>query len=366
MSGEQRTIPVPEIGDFAPNFNLPDQNGKPFLLRADPIAGRPVLLVFLPATAEAHAVLLPLREAQAELKKLAAEIVLLRPATPPENAAFLSEAALSFRVVSDPGGRLRQVYGLGEAEPVVLVLLSPNQRILARETALAPVLDRLRQERIKRQDLLTAPHPPVLVVPEVLSPSECRRLIDLCETPGWPSRTVGDHMQEKGNYKIEVNDYGRVDRVDYVVQDAETTGFLDARMARRLIPEIRKAFQYPVTRRERFHIARYEGARGGFQHGHRDNPTPELAHRRFALSLNLNTDEYEGGALRFPEYGDHRYRAEAGSALVFSSSLLHEVLEVTSGRRYVLLSHLYGDDSAALKASPPPGASHRPPLSRAR
>jgi predicted 2-oxoglutarate/Fe(II)-dependent dioxygenase YbiX len=159
-------------------------------------------------------------------------------------------------------------------------------------------------------------------------------------------------MQEKGNYKIEVNDYGRVDRVDYVVQDAETTRFLDTRMARRVIPEIRKAFQYPVTKRERFHIARYEGARGGFQHGHRDNPTPELAHRRFALSLNLNADEYEGGALRFPEYGEQRYRAETGSALIFSSSLLHEVLEVISGHRFVLLSHFYGADSGAQPAQP--------------
>jgi len=365
MSGEQRTVPVPEVGDFAPNFNLPDQNGKPFLLRADPIAGRPILLVFVPASAGTTA-LKPVEEAQAELKQLGAVTVLVRPATPPENATFLSEAGLSLQMVSDPGGRLRQVYSLGVYGPVTFVALSANQRILAVETTFSPVLDRLRRERMKRQDMLTAPHPPVLVVPEVLSRAECRRLIDLCEAPGWPTRSVGDHMQEKGNYKIEVNDYGRVDRVDYVVQDAETTGFLDARMARRLIPEIRKVFQYPVTRRERFHIARYEGARGGFQHGHRDNPTPELAHRRFALSLNLNTEEYDGGALRFPEYGEQRYRAEAGSALVFSSSLLHEVLEVTSGRRYVLLSHLYGDDSGAQKASPPPGASHRPPPSRGR
>ena len=55
----------------------------------------------------------------------------------------------------------------------------------------------------------------------------------------------------------------------------------------------------------------------------------------------------QSGALRFPEYGAQRYRAETGSALVFSSSLLHEVLEVTSGRRYVLLSHLYGADGHA-------------------
>ena len=103
-------------------------------------------------------------------------------------------------------------------------------------------------------------------------------------------------------------------RVDYVLQDPDTLRWLDQRIHRRVLPEILKAFQYRVTKRERFHIARYGGARGGFQHGHRDNPTPELAHRRFALSLNLNTEEYEGGALRFPEYGGQRYRAETGSA----------------------------------------------------
>ena len=247
--------------------------------------------------------------------------------------------------ISDPEGRLREAYGFDGAAGTRFVLLSPNQRIQAVESGLAPILERLRAEAARRHETLAAPHPPVLVVPEALSRAECRRLIQLCEAPGWPTRTVADHMQEAGNYKIEINDYGRVDRVDYVLQDPDTLRWLDQRIHRRVLPEILKAFQYRVTKRERFHIARYEGARGGFQHGHRDNPTPELAHRRFALSLNLNTEEYEGGALRFPEYGGQRYRAETGSALVFSSSLLHEVLEVTSGRRYVLLSHFYGADS---------------------
>ena len=348
MTPEKIIAPTHEIGDFAPNFNLPDEKGRPFVLRADRIAGHPVLLIFMPA-AEDGAALAEIRDAAAELKDLGAFAVLVRPAAPPENAAFLKRLDLPLRAVCDPGGRLRQAYGLGAYGATVLVLLSANQRILAIEATLAPVLERLRREAQRRQDTPAAPHPPVLLVPEVLSGADCRRLIDLCEAPGWPIRTPSDHMQEKGNYKIEINDYGRVDRIDYVVQDPETTAFLEARIGRRVIPEIRKAFQYPVTRRERFHIARYEGARGGFQHGHRDNPTPELAHRRFALSLNLNTDEYDGGALRFPEYGKQRYRAETGSALIFSSSLLHEVLEVTSGHRYVLLSHFYGADAREQK-----------------
>jgi peroxiredoxin/predicted 2-oxoglutarate/Fe(II)-dependent dioxygenase YbiX len=335
--------PPPEVGDYAPNFQLPDEKGKSFILRADQVAGRPLLLAFSPPEPDGAA-LRELRTAAAELKDAGALALLVRDAVPPENAALLQRLELPIRALSDPQGKLRQLYGLPEGG-TVFVLLSPNQRIQAVEAELEPVLERLRREAARRQSALASPHPPVLVVPEALSRAECRRLIALCEAPGWPTRGVGDHLQEKGNYKIEINDYGRVDRVDFVVQDADTVRWIDMRLGRRVIPEILKAFQYRVTKRERFHIARYEGARGGFQHGHRDNPTPELAHRRFALSLNLNTEEYEGGALRFPEYGAQRYRAETGSALVFSSSLLHEVLEVTSGRRYVLLSHLYGADS---------------------
>jgi predicted 2-oxoglutarate/Fe(II)-dependent dioxygenase YbiX len=47
--------------------------------------------------------------------------------------------------------------------------------------------------------------------------------------------------------------------------------------------------------------------------------------------------------LRFPEYGPELYRPAPGAALVFSCSHLHEVLEVTAGRRFVLLSFLFGD-----------------------
>jgi peroxiredoxin/predicted 2-oxoglutarate/Fe(II)-dependent dioxygenase YbiX len=346
VTAQLSSPPPPEIGDYAPNFQLPDERGKPFILRADAVAGRPVLLVFSPGEPD-PATLQELRVAAAELKDAGAVALLIRDAPPPENAALLERQGLSLRAISDPGGKLRRVYGLDGGSGARFVLLNPNQRIQMVEAALPPVLERVRIETARREEVAARPHPPVLIVPEALSRADCRRLIELCEAPGWPTRGVGDHLQEKGNYKIEINDYGRVDRVDFVVQDAETVRWIDMRLGRRVIPEILKAFQYRVTKRERFHIARYEGARGGFQHGHRDNPTPDLAHRRFALSLNLNTDDYEGGALRFPEYGAQRYRAETGSALVFSSSLLHEVLEVTSGRRYVLLSHLYGADGQA-------------------
>jgi predicted 2-oxoglutarate/Fe(II)-dependent dioxygenase YbiX len=117
----------------------------------------------------------------------------------------------------------------------------------------------------------------------------------------------------------------------------------------RLAPEILKAFQFHATRIERHIVACYDSGTGGYFRPHRDNTTKGTAHRRFAVSLNLNTGEYEGGLLRFPEFGWQTYLAPVGGAVVFSCSLLHEATPVTSGRRYAYLPFLYDDAAARIR-----------------
>ena len=109
---------------------------------------------------------------------------------------------------------------------------------------------------------------------------------------------------------------------------------------------IKKAFAVDITRHEDLHIARYVGERGGNKMGHRDNTSPATSYRRFALSMPLN-DDYEGGEIVFREYSPRGYRPDPGTAIIFSSSLLHEVLETTKGVRYNLISHLYNEDALA-------------------
>ncbi len=53
---------------------------------------------------------------------------------------------------------------------------------------------------------------------------------------------------------------------------------------------------------ERYLVGCYDAAEGGHFSPHRDNTTPGTAHRRFAISINLN-DDFEGGEVSFPEYG---------------------------------------------------------------
>jgi predicted 2-oxoglutarate/Fe(II)-dependent dioxygenase YbiX len=55
------------------------------------------------------------------------------------------------------------------------------------------------------------------------------------------------------------------------------------------------------------------------------------------------SERFEGGELRFPEYGGLLYSPATGEAIAFSSSILHEPLGVTSGTRFALLSFLFGE-----------------------
>jgi predicted 2-oxoglutarate/Fe(II)-dependent dioxygenase YbiX len=121
------------------------------------------------------------------------------------------------------------------------------------------------------------------------------------------------------------------------------------RMHDRLRPEIERAFQFQATRMERYIVSCYDSGEGGYFKPHRDNNTKGTAHRRFAVSLFLNSGEYEGGLLRFPEFGNALYGAPAGGAVVFSCSMLHEATPVTRGRRYMFLPFLYDEAAARVR-----------------
>ena len=174
------------------------------------------------------------------------------------------------------------------------------------------------------------PHAPILMVPNVLSSEECQQLIATTQknAPFTVSKPRQGDIQ--GDYQIPVYEHNRQDRVDQIIKDKHIQAFLDQRIFSRVTPMIKKAFAYDVTRREDLHIARYAGERSGNQMGHRDNTSAATAYRRFAFSMNLN-DDFEGGELVFNEFTNKGYRARPGTAMVFSSSLLHEVMESTGG-----------------------------------
>jgi peroxiredoxin/predicted 2-oxoglutarate/Fe(II)-dependent dioxygenase YbiX len=185
---------------------------------------------------------------------------------------------------------------------------------------------------------------PVLVVPRVFEPEFCQQLIAYYNSRG--GRESG-FMRDMDGKTVEVMDYDHKRRRDEEIDDEALRRACMFRIHDRLVPELRRAFQFAATRIERYVVACYEAETAGHFRPHRDNTTLGTAHRRFAVSLMLNTGEYEGGLLRFPEYGSYLYSAPAGGAVVFSCSLLHEATPVTSGKRYVFLPFLY--DEAAVR-----------------
>ena len=118
---------------------------------------------------------------------------------------------------------------------------------------------------------------------------------------------------------------------------------------RRVLPEIARVHCFKVTRMERFLVGCYTAEDGGHFRAHRDNTTSGTAHRRFAVSVNLNAD-FDSGEASFPEYGPRSYKPPPGGAVVFSCSLLHAVSRVTRGRRYAFLPFLYDEEAARLRA----------------
>lgn len=188
-------------------------------------------------------------------------------------------------------------------------------------------------------------HAPILVLPDVFEPALCDELIGLYRQQGGK---ISGFMREIDGKTMPINDTRHKVRRDYSITDDDLTRRLQGSFVRRVVPMIARAHQFHVTRMERYIVACYSAEDGGHFNAHRDNTTKGTAHRRFAVSVNLN-DDFDGGEVGFPEYGPRRYKAPAGGAVVFSCSLLHSVSTVTRGERYAFLPFLYDDAAAAIR-----------------
>jgi predicted 2-oxoglutarate/Fe(II)-dependent dioxygenase YbiX len=269
---------------------------------------------------------------------------------PDAHSFALAQDRRMVRWFDDTSGAIRRLFDAerpdGEPEPQ-WVLLDPalrvieiwpeaeGERAMARLRALGPA-----------GDYADAPlHAPVLIVPRIFEPELCRRLIDVYHEAGG---AISGVMRERGGRTIGVVDDFKKRR-DAVIADEPLKQILRQRLARRLLPEIEKVYAFKATRIERYIVACYDAAEGGYFRAHRDNTTSATAHRRFAVSINLNAEAFEGGDLRFPEFGPRTYRPPTGGAVVFSCSLLHEATPVTRGTRYAFLPFLFDEAGARVR-----------------
>jgi predicted 2-oxoglutarate/Fe(II)-dependent dioxygenase YbiX len=319
---------------------LPDQSGsaRAFLERAK---GNRILIVGDGDDAGLQAL------QQANLQEIGFDCLALVPEPPEQSARRAAALDVGFPLLGDSAGKireaLRRMLGFGP-RGAFAVLLDPNQRITAAMVDLdCGALVRGAIERARAtprggdagQYLKTVA--PVLIVPDVLTPEHCRALIERWETLGHEEGEVASIVKGEQTQRVHKE---MKSRRDHRIMDEGVLQELIALIGRRISPELSKAFGFAKFRFDRFVVTCYDSERNDYFRRHRDNQTPGTADRRFALTLNLNTGEYEGGGLTFPEYGPDRYDPPAGGAILFSCSLLHEALPITKGRRFTLLSFL--------------------------
>jgi len=268
----------------------------------------------------------------------------------------------NLQIWSDREGKISEAYlnqlGLGSRAAlndgnVVGVVMDANQRVLTvingkTDDLAAKVLDFHANRAAPPAPQVRRSNAPVIVMPNLLDPEMCAALIQTFDQGKVQEGVVASVLEGK---ELERVHHERKKRLDHKIEDMAQHQILQNVIGRRVAPELGKAFNFEGFAFDRFLICRYAADREDRFRTHRDNVSPGTADRRFAMTLNLNGDEYEGGELVFPEYGRDGYKPGNGGAVLFSCSLLHEALPVTKGVRYALLTFL--------RAPSKPGAAGR-------
>jgi peroxiredoxin/predicted 2-oxoglutarate/Fe(II)-dependent dioxygenase YbiX len=343
-------LPASEQGALDPGERLcdlafRDPRGGAVSLYHPRLFGWPKVVHVAASAGDAEAELRRLAEHAGEFESLETHVVGVTRATPQVNAGLAERLKLPFLLLSDEDGQLHRAAGMeAGAAPrtfffdAVLRLereISAGQNQSQADAALAHAKARFAAY----PPAVVGMQAPALVVPNVLDPDYCRRLIALWEQRGKIDNAVSSKATQ---IRSSAKSKSRSDA--YLMLGTPECDELLGVLRRRLLPEVAKAFNFTATRTEHFRIGCYDAAQGGFFAPHRDDTAEVTAHRRFALTLVLNSGDYEGGYLRLPEYGPQLYAPAAGGAAVFSCSVLHVVTPVTRGRRFVVVGFLWGED----------------------
>ncbi len=103
---------MPQVGERAPEFELRDQNSAPVRLSGLCSKG-PVVIFFYPKddTAGCTKEACRFRDDFARFEQTGAQIVGISSDSPESHRRFAAKYSLPFILLSDPGGRVRKLYG---------------------------------------------------------------------------------------------------------------------------------------------------------------------------------------------------------------------------------------------------------------
>lgn len=267
-----------------------------------------------------------------------------------EPAAGLASGP-GYRYFADRDLRISRLFGAsdGDSYQPVVYLLDRALRVVMIEpiAQIERLLDMATRLIEMEAPSLREMSAPVLTIPRIFEPALCDRLIEYYQGQGGKA---SGFMREVGGATVLLHDVNHKRRQDVTIEEQTLKDAIRGRIERRLLPMIERAYGWKATQMERYLVARYGEEEEGFFRAHRDNTTSGTAHRKFAVSINLNAD-YDGGLLRFPEFGQRTYKPPLGGATVFGCSLLHEATPVTRGERFVFVPFLYDEEGARIRAA---------------
>ncbi len=326
-------------GDRIPDIVRPNHAGKPCMLY-DLQVGLPIMLLLFddPDAADTQAALQHLANTSDKWANIT-RIAMIQ-ATPSKCSQLINGVATDMTVLADDGTAAMHLMGSARADKrlITAFAVDANFRIIQRlEHRSGDRLDEFLQRlaAVYKDEPTHNPQnfsqqAPVLFIPRVFDAAMCGDLIayfnQLGGQPSGSAYIEGDkaywrvHPEYKMRRDVFLKEGGWLERIKEL-------------LVRRVLPEIYRCFNFQVSQHEVFKLVCYDAQHGGYFRPHRDNESRDTQHRRFAMTLNLNTGDYAGGLLRFPEFGTDCYQPERGGALIFSCSLLHEVTPVTSGSR---------------------------------
>lgn len=347
--------PALTVGEFAPWFATRCGDNPNYQFNS--VAGRYVVLCFFGSAADAGTskLLELVHNARAVFDDARASFfgVSIDPAD--EREQRIPPRLPGVRYFQDHDAKVSTTYGVLRDRRFIRTsfVLDMSLRIYAilpfedsPEAHFTALVNTLRAAIDAKADEVDDPMAPVLVLPRVFSADLCHRLIAHYEAGGAED---SGFMRDVNGKTVGIIDHRHKSRSDKAIDDEALRKECMARISKCVVPAIARAFNFHANRIERHIVACYSSDAKGHFAPHRDNTTKGTAHRRFAVSVILNTGEFEGGHLRFPEYGMRTYSPPAGGAVVFSCSLLHEATRITAGKRYAYLPFLYDDAAAAVR-----------------
>ncbi len=325
-------------GERAPDMVLPAADGTPTRYYAL-AGGRPALLVLADDASGAR--LHALAEGLGPVADGRLSVHVVGPAA-------LSEVDVPFPTLTDGEGRAAAAYRTGGIPTAFL--LDPNLRVrealaFSDGTAVAQRVVELVDELTTddRPPRIIVTQAPLLVVPDVLEPDRCDELMAVWEREG--NAETGVESSAGGRRAQEMS--GQLKRRrDHIVADPERTRDLATTIGRRVMPELSKAsgVRVPGQPLRGLQDRLLRSLRSGLlpraprqpQPGHR--PPPVRAHPQPQRRLRRRPAP-------LPRVRTGPVSARPGRGAAVQLLHLHEVLDVTAGRRFVLLSFLFGDEA---------------------